>query len=161
MSESQKSLAREGAPPGVIEDPEYGYLRLDPLPDSEEAEAFYESAYYHHIRKENTAVSLQRLLAGGPESEAEYAWLRETLYRDIAADLEAHAPGRRVLDVGSGMGQCVRCLNDFGFEATGVEPSAAAAEIGANVVVRKVDGLTLEVEIDLDSDSEHGGNSSA
>jgi membrane-bound serine protease (ClpP class) len=36
---------------------------------------------------------------------------------------------------------------------------AATAEIGANVIVRKVEGLTLEVEIDPESHPEHGGDS--
>lgn len=130
MSQPEKNLAPEGSPFRVIEDPLYGYLRLDPLPKSSESEAFYESQYYHHIRKKNTAVSLRRLLDGGAESDAEYEWLKKTLYRDVATDLEVHAPGRRVLDVGSGMGQCIRCMIDFGFDATGVEPSAQAAEIG-------------------------------
>lgn len=130
MSQPAKNLAPEGSPFRVIEDPLYGYLRLDPLPDATEVGAFYESQYYHHIKKENTAVELQRLLAGGPDADAEYEWLRETLYRDIAADLEAHAPGKRLLDVGSGMGQCLRCMIDFGFDIMGVEPSAQAVEIG-------------------------------
>lgn len=113
--------------PRIAVDPTYGYRRLDPAPGADELGAFYQSRYYHLIRKGERAAGLERLLRGGPEAERERAWLRHTLYGDVAKTLRAAAPGRRVLDVGCGSGDLVAALEEAGFAAEGVEPSDEAA----------------------------------
>ena len=35
----------------VVRDPVYGYRRLDPLPSNDDLAQFYESQYYHLIRR--------------------------------------------------------------------------------------------------------------
>ena len=130
----------------VVTDPTYGYRRLDPVPDEAELTEFYESRYYDSLRDRSRGTSLKHLLAGGEESEHERAWLRDGLYADVLAMLERHAPGRRVLDVGAGIGEFVSAAADAGFQASGIEPSeeaaATARERGLEVATTDLAGLT-------------------
>jgi len=90
-----------------------GTGRLHPLPDEETLASFYPDAYYG-------------------EEGAKFRGPVEWLVRQIAA---RHArflarglpPGARVLDVGCGRGVTLAALAERGFEAHGVERSAAAA----------------------------------
>ena len=116
--------------PRIVVDPIYGHRRVEPVPGSAELERYYQSRYYHRIRKDGRAAGLDRLLRGGPEGERERDWLRGTLYGDIAETLGAAAPGARVLDVGCGTGDLVAALADAGLDAWGIEPSEEAATAG-------------------------------
>jgi SAM-dependent methyltransferase len=111
----------------VVEDPEFGYRRLDPLPSDAALTEFYESRYYDLIRKGGRAPELRRHLVGGDEGRGELEWLRATLYDDLATVLSEQAPGKRVLDVGCGTGELVAYFAERGFVAEGIEPSAEAA----------------------------------
>lgn len=113
----------------VVVDPVYGYRRLEPVPTSEEHDAFYRHRYYDLLRAGDRAPLLRRLTGAGAEAEGERDWLRETLYADIAHALREHDAGPRVLDVGSGTGELVAALAAEGFDAAGVEPSAEAARL--------------------------------
>lgn len=121
----------------IIQDPVYGYRRLDPIPREEEITEFYQSQYYELIRKGGRAAELRRLMAGGEEAEHERTWLRTTLYSDICFVLNRYAVGTRVLDVGCGTGELISFLKDNGFEAVGIEPSPEGAELA------KSQGLTV------------------
>lgn len=136
----------EGPQHTVVTDPTYGYRRLDPVPDEAELTAFYESRYYDSLRDRSRGTSLKHLLAGGGESDRERAWLRDGLYADVLAMLEHHAPGKRVLDVGAGIGEFVSAADDAGFEASGIEPSeeaaATARDRGLDVATTDLAGLT-------------------
>jgi SAM-dependent methyltransferase len=111
----------------VIEDPDFGYRRLEPLPNDSALTEFYESRYYDLIRKGGRAPELRRHLVGGDEGRCELEWLRATLYDDLATVLAEHASGKRVLDVGCGTGELVGYFAERGFAAEGIEPSAEAA----------------------------------
>lgn len=114
----------------IVVDPTFGHRRLDPMPSDAALGAFYESQYYHLIRAGGRAPELERLMSGGPDAEAERAWLEHTLYGDVAETLRERAPGTRVLDVGCGTGDLVASLNAAHFEAEGIEPSEDAATRG-------------------------------
>jgi 2-polyprenyl-3-methyl-5-hydroxy-6-metoxy-1,4-benzoquinol methylase len=127
----------------VVRDEVYGYWRLDPVPESEELRGFYESQYYDLIRRQGRAPELRRFMTGGEEAERERAWLRATLYSDICYVLDRFAPGKRVLDVGSGIGEFVAHLAENGFEPLGIEPSGEAVAV-AEAQGRSVRADTLE-----------------
>lgn len=114
----------------TIKDPLYGYRRLDPLPEGEDIARFYKRQYYGLIRKcGGRACELQCLIAGGKVAEAERAWLHQTLYSDIAYKLNQYAPGKRVLDVGCGIGEFPLYLTVNGFDTEQIEPSFEAVAI--------------------------------
>lgn len=143
LSDDESQVEYEGRSYRVIEDPKYGYRRLDPIPEDRELARFYQSHYYHLIRQGGRAHELKHLMAGGAEAERELAWLKKTVYADIAHALQSYAPGTRVLDVGCGTGEALDFLRGQGFTTLGIEPSAEASTVAA---ARGIDvrNLTLE-----------------
>ncbi len=112
----------------VVRHPQLGYRHIDPLPSPEDIEEFHRRQYYDLIERGRRAPEVRRALAGGDEAEDQRAWLRDTLYTDIAEQLERSVPNRRVVEVGPGSGDFLEFLSQSGFEALGVEPSSAACE---------------------------------
>jgi 2-polyprenyl-3-methyl-5-hydroxy-6-metoxy-1,4-benzoquinol methylase len=112
----------------VIVDPDYGYRRLDPLPDDDELTEFYESHYYDLIRKGQRAAGIRRIMEG---SDSERSWLQATLYADVLAVLKEHigSAASRVIDIGCGTGEFILFMKQKGWDATGLELSAEAVEI--------------------------------
>lgn len=106
---------------------ELGFWQLDPKPGADETGEFYISRYYDLIRRQGRAPEIGRLMAGGEKAARERDWLQKTLYADLAALLETHAPAKSVLDIGCGTGEFISYLNGRGFEAAGIEPSREAA----------------------------------
>lgn len=143
LSAEESQVEYEGRTYRVIEDPTYGYRRLDPIPDNTDLARFYQSHYYHLIRKGGRAHELKHLMAGGEEAERELAWLKKTVYADIAHALGTHAPGKRVLDVGCGTGEALDFLKGQGFTTLGIEPSSEASTVAASRGI-DVENMTLE-----------------
>lgn len=121
----------------IIDDPVYGFKRLDPIPRDSEISDFYQSKYYELIRKGGRAPELRRLMGSGEETEREKRWLREGLYTDISFCLGQYAPGKKILDVGCGVGDFISYLKENGFAAEGIELSNDAAGLA------KSRGLTV------------------
>lgn len=112
-----------------------GFLQLDPVPDPEALNAFYQSRYYDLLRQGGRAPEIRKLLDEGGERAEELAWLTATLYEDLKDAIAPYVDGREVLDVGCGAGDLVLWLSAQGFRASGVDPSedatAAASARGA------------------------------
>lgn len=116
----------------TVVDETYGFRRLEPIPVADELQGYYESAYYDPLRRapeaEDKTETVARLTrAAEEEAEAERRWREAAGFADIAHYLTTLAPGRRVLDVGAGIGELVGYLNDNGFDASGIEPAEEAS----------------------------------
>lgn len=109
-------------------DGRFGYRVLDPMPTREELETFYRETYYRLIDEGRRAADIGRSRRGGPEADDQARWLAETVHRDIADTIAAHTPGRRVVEVGCGLGDLMVSLRGAGFEPTGVDLAESAVE---------------------------------
>lgn len=112
----------------IIEDPVYGYKRLEPIPSEDELFEFYQSHYYSLILKGQRAPHLRRLLAGEGEKDRELSWLSSSLYMDILTILEQqnHFHPKRLLDLGCGTGDFLAFMKKYGWEVAGIELSSDA-----------------------------------
>ena len=133
---------------GVIEDPKYGFRRLESVPQESRLKEFYESKYYDILRKGRRGQDLCRLMKGGSEGDSEREWLCSTLYSDVAALLGEKA-GRRgrkrraLLDIGSGTGEFLQFMKGKGWKAAGLELSVDARALAQRRGL-EVHGLTAE-----------------
>jgi SAM-dependent methyltransferase len=112
-------------------DATYGFRRLDPVPSPAELDAFYAEQYMELIEAGGRAPEIRRLLAAGPERDAELAWIQSTLYADIEAGLVAASGGAgrgRLVDVGCGTGDFLDYARGREWIAQGVEPSRLASQ---------------------------------
>ena len=76
----------------VIECHACGFRHIDPLFSDEELKKFYDGEFYENERPDYFVRM---------EADKEWWMLR---YRHYYSLLEAHAPGRRIMDIGSGPG---------------------------------------------------------
>ena len=100
----------------VIDCQACGFRHIDPLFTTEQLRKFYEDEFYQSERPDY----FERM-----EADRDWWMLRYHYYYEI---LETHAPGRRLLDIGSGPGYFLDAGRERGWQVTGFEPSRAAAD---------------------------------
>jgi SAM-dependent methyltransferase len=100
----------------VIECQACGFRHIDPLLGEEELKQFYNAEFYE---KEWPNYFKNA------EEDKEWWMLR---YHHLYDLLDMHAPGKRLLDIGSGPGYFLEAGRDHGWDVTGFEPSPIAAE---------------------------------
>jgi len=100
----------------VIECQACGFRHIDPLFTDAELKKFYEQEFYESERPDY----FERM-----EADKEWWMLRYHHYYGL---LEAHAPGRRLLDIGSGPGYFLEAGRERGWQVLGFEPSSIAAD---------------------------------
>ena len=93
-----------------------GFRHIDPLPDEDELKKFYDGEFYECERSDYFAKM---------EEDKEWWMLRYRHYYEL---LEAHVPGRRILDIGSGLGYFLEAGAGRGWRALGFEPSRMACD---------------------------------
>ena len=103
----------------VIECALCGFRHIDPLFTEAELKKFYDGEFYEKERPDY----FERM-----EADKEWWMLR---YRHYYSLLEAHAPGRRILDIGSGPGYFLEAGRECGWQVLGFEPSRIAADYTA------------------------------
>ncbi len=114
--------------PALIRDPEFGYTKVEPAPNSGALRDFYRE-HYLALLGDGGRSRAMTLPPHTPESLAEEAeWRRQTLFADIVDGLHRWAPGRRVLDVGCAGGDLLDYLREQAYTPVGIEPSAEMVE---------------------------------
>jgi SAM-dependent methyltransferase len=100
----------------VIECQACGFRHIDPLFTDAELEKFYDGEFYEKARPDY----FERM-----EVDKPWWMLRYGHYYEM---LEAHSPGRRILDIGSGPGYFLEAGRERGWQVLGFEPSRIAAD---------------------------------
>src|SRR5260221_5655238 len=103
----------------VIDCQTCGFRHIDPLFTDEELKKFYDGEFYEKERPDY----FDRM-----EADKEWWMLRYRYYFEM---LEAHVPGRRILDIGSGPGYFLEAGRERGWQVLGFGPSRIAADYAA------------------------------
>jgi 2-polyprenyl-3-methyl-5-hydroxy-6-metoxy-1,4-benzoquinol methylase len=127
----------------IIEDPEYNFRRLEPIPAPSELNDFYESKYFSLIKKGGRASEMRKLIETRNHSNPELKWLERTLYKDICQILRELDAGKNLFDVGCGTGDFLRYAGSQGFVASGIDPSQEGFNIAQSIGI-DVQQSTLE-----------------
>ena len=93
-----------------------GFRHINPLFSDEDLRKFYNGEFYEKERADYFTHA---------EEDKEWWMLR---YHHYFETLEQHAPGRRLLDIGSGPGYFLEAGRDRGWQVLGFEPSRVAAD---------------------------------
>ena len=99
----------------IIRDPEYGYLRVDPVPSLEEVERYYHEEFYAEARFNDSALEQQR----ADKEFFDQRW--EGIYQRVAAHFGGNAFS--LFDVGFGYAQALRYFRDKGVTVSGLDPA--------------------------------------
>jgi SAM-dependent methyltransferase len=110
----------------VIDCQECGFKHVSPIPTDEQLDKLYREKFY--TKKKANYLK---------DAEADLEWWTET-YKNYFHLLEKHAPGKKLLDIGSGPGYFLKTGKDLGWDVTGFEPSADAAEYASKKLKVKV-----------------------
>jgi len=133
----------------------FGLRVLDPLPTREELDKFFAEQYYELVNRGERAVDIARTRRGGAEATEQEIWFRDTVHRDIIDILQAHAPGKRVAEVGCGLGNLVNDMKQAGLEPFGIDLATAAVETvrsrGLEAMEGSIDTLVEAGEIAQES----------
>jgi len=125
--------------------PNYGHRVLDPMPTREDLDRFYAEQYYKLINDGELASDIARASRGGEEAADQENWLRETVHKDIIDILLECAPGKRVAEVGCGLGELVSDMKQAGLEPLGIDLASDAVEAvkskGLEALEGSLDGL--------------------
>lgn len=100
----------------VIDCAQCGFRHIDPLFSQDELKKFYDGEFYENERADYFAKA---------EEDKDWWMLRYRHYYEL---LEAHAPGRRLLDIGSGPGYFLEVGASRSWDVLGFEPSRIACE---------------------------------
>lgn len=125
--------------------PKYGHRVLDPMPTRKDLDRFYAEQYYKLINEGELASDIARASRGGDEAADQENWLRETVHKDIIDILLEYAPGKRVAEVGCGLGELVSDMKQAGLEPLGIDLASDAVEAvkskGLDALEGSLDGL--------------------
>ena len=117
----------------IVPDPEYGYLRADPLPSPDEVADFYLKEFY------GGAIPPERNDSALASQDETFNRIRFSFIRDKAEKYMGSLEGRRLLDIGCGYCQALLFFKELGLEVRGVDPAPEAAQYGVekNLAVRQ------------------------
>ena len=107
----------------------HGFRQLDPVPSRADLDRFFSEQYYHLVEQGKRAVDIGRTRRGGDEAGDQARWFAETVHRDLIDLILEHAPGRKAMEIGCGLGNLLHDMRAAGLEPLGVDlaPEAVAA----------------------------------
>jgi len=103
----------------IIKDPEYKYLRIDPIPSQEEVERFYLDEFYTSRYKQFNDSSLEV-----QKEEKEFFDSRWQSVCDQCCEYFGKLHGLSVFDIGCGFAQALLYFRNKGMKVSGLEPSS-------------------------------------
>ena len=106
----------------IIEDPMYGYLRVDPIPTQEEVERYYKEEFY---------LAYQGFNDSSLDVQTEEKDFYDSRWESIYTACKGHfgdVTGRSLFDVGFGFAQALLYFRDKGLDVSGLEPSPEGVE---------------------------------
>jgi 2-polyprenyl-3-methyl-5-hydroxy-6-metoxy-1,4-benzoquinol methylase len=109
----------------LIEDPDFAYLRVDPVPSFEEVEQFYLNEFYsgEYKRFNDSDLSVQ-------QKDKDFFLLRWQLIYAQCQKYIGDLKDRALLDIGCGYCQALLYFRDQGMQVCGLEPSAEGCSYG-------------------------------
>lgn len=107
----------------IIEDPEYHYLRIDPIPTNEEVERFYREEFYTIKNPSFNDSSLQVQLEEKEFFESRWA----SIYKKCSAFFNNSLP-LSLFDIGCGYSQSLLYFRAKGMKVCGLEPNRDGVE---------------------------------
>ena len=106
----------------------YGHRVLDPIPTRESLDRFYAEQYYDLVNEGKVAPDIGRSNRGGDEAADQESWLQQTVHKDIIDILLESAPGKRVAEIGCGLGELVSHMKQAGLEPLGIDLAGDAVK---------------------------------
>jgi len=111
----------------MITDPQYGYIRADPLPTPEEVDKFYRDEFYGKLKKfKESDLSTQM------KQKEYFSWRWQDIHRVVDKFLAENPVSGTptVFDLGCGFSQALLYFREQGFKVTGMEVATEAVEYG-------------------------------
>lgn len=124
----------------LIEDPQYHYLRADPLPTENDVEKYYKEDFYSRQYPQFNDSSLEIQLK--EKLFFESRWMNVT---DRCKDYFGDTNGKKLFDIGFGYGLALLYFREKGFSVSGIEPTREGYEYalsnGLSVIQGRIESL--------------------
>lgn len=111
----------------LVEDPDYGFLKIQPTPSQEDVERFYlEEFYSGEYKKFNDSdLNVQ-------QKDRDFFQLRWKLIYEQCSEILGSLDGRELLDIGCGYCQALLYFQEMGLSVSGLEPSVEGYNYGVD-----------------------------
>lgn len=120
----------------IVEDKEFKFKRVEPVPTQEEVEKLYAQEFYDSNAKyfNNSALLLQ-------QEQSEFFNTRwQAIYEQIQEFFGSEADNKSVFDIGFGFAQALIYLKNKGLAVSGLEPSEEGVDYARNNGIDAIHG---------------------
>lgn len=122
----------------LIEDPEHGYIRVDPLPSMNELREYYSKQYFSKTKPGFTEDQLE-------EIDWYKLWFEEFRFHFDRLLMGTGTCPPKLLEIGCGNGLMLLHFSKFGWEVAGIEPSQDISTFAARKNIRIENRLIEEI----------------